>query len=66
MTEGRMGVRLKVLSTFVAFMFAALGVRLWFVQVLNTAQARVAVRNNSIAADPSPASMMENPLLRSI
>ena len=35
MTEGKTGVRLRVLSTFVAFMFAALGARLWFVQVLN-------------------------------
>jgi penicillin-binding protein 2 len=51
-TEGKIGVRLKILSTFVVFMFAALGVRLWFVQVLNTAQAKIAVRNNSIRFVP--------------
>jgi penicillin-binding protein 2 len=54
-TEGKTGVRLRILSTFVVFMFAALGVRLWFVQVLNTAQARIAVRQNSIRFVPVPA-----------
>ena len=34
MTEGRMGSRLKVLAVLCAFMFAGLGTRLWFVQVL--------------------------------
>jgi penicillin-binding protein 2 len=54
MTEGKIGVRLRLLAAFVVFLFAALGVRLWFVQVLNTAQAKVAVRNNSIRFVPVP------------
>jgi len=34
MTEGKAGTRLKVLAVLCTFMFAALGTRLWFVQVL--------------------------------
>src|SRR3954470_8989486 len=34
MTETRSGTRLKVLAVLCTFMFAALGTRLWFVQVL--------------------------------
>jgi penicillin-binding protein 2 len=34
MTEAKMGSRLKVLGVLCAFMFAGLGTRLWFVQVL--------------------------------
>jgi penicillin-binding protein 2 len=34
MTETKMGSRLKVLAVLCAFMFAGLGTRLWFVQVL--------------------------------
>ena len=34
MTEGKTGARLKVLALLCTFMFAALGTRLWFVQVL--------------------------------
>jgi penicillin-binding protein 2 len=33
-TDGKTGARLKVLAFLCAFMFAALGTRLWFVQVL--------------------------------
>ena len=38
MTDGKSGARLKVLALLCAFMFAALGTRLWFVQVLAHAQ----------------------------
>ena len=55
MTEGKTGLRLRILTAFVAFMFAALGARLWFVQVLNSKQALVAVRNNSVRLVPIPA-----------
>ncbi len=40
MTEGKSGARLKVLALLCAFMFAALGTRLWFVQVLAHAQLK--------------------------
>jgi hypothetical protein len=33
-TEGRASVRIRVLATLVAFMFASLVTRLWFLQVL--------------------------------
>jgi penicillin-binding protein 2 len=55
MTEGKTGLRVRIVSTFVAFLFAALGARLWFVQVLNTQQYRHAVLNNSIRVVPIPA-----------
>ncbi len=38
--------RLKVLALFVALMFAALGTRLWFLQVLASEQFRVEADNN--------------------
>ena len=40
--------RLKVLAVLVAFMFAALTTRLWFLQVLAVAQNRDAALNNSV------------------
>src|SRR5436190_4792369 len=55
MTERKTGLRLRVLTAFLAFMFAALGARLWFVQVLNTSQYRRAVQNNSVRFVPIPA-----------
>jgi penicillin-binding protein 2 len=55
MTEGRIGVRLKVLATLCAFMFAALGVRLWFLQVLNAQAARKSAEQNGIRLVPVPA-----------
>jgi penicillin-binding protein 2 len=55
MTEGKTGLRLRLVSTFVVFMFAALGARLWFVQVLNAKEAAQAARNNSVRVVPIPA-----------
>ncbi|MDP9342304.1 MAG: penicillin-binding protein 2 [Actinomycetota bacterium] len=55
MTEGRMGVRLRVLATLCAFMFAALGVRLWFVQVLASTQYRNKAEVNGTRLVPLPA-----------
>ncbi len=46
MTEERAGYRLKVLAGVVAFMFVALTTRLWFLQVLDSAQARQEALNN--------------------
>jgi penicillin-binding protein 2 len=46
--EGRAGYRLKVLAGLVVFMFTALTTRLWFLQVLDSAQAREEARNNYI------------------
>jgi len=51
-----MGLRLRVLATLCAFMFAALGVRLWFVQVLNAQAAKDQAQRNGIrlVAVPAP------------
>jgi penicillin-binding protein 2 len=54
-TEGRIGVRLRVLATLCAFMFAALGVRLWFVQVLASTQYRNQAEVNGTRLVPVPA-----------
>ena len=56
MTEGKTGARLKVLAFLCAFMFAALGTRLWFVQVLAHAELARGARANSIreVAVPAP------------
>ncbi len=48
MTEGRTGLRLKVLATLVAFMFAALTTRLWFLQVLASDQFRNQAKDNAV------------------
>jgi penicillin-binding protein 2 len=55
-TEGKVGARLKVLAFLCAFMFAALGTRLWFVQVLAHADLASKGRANSIrdVAVPAP------------
>ncbi len=44
----RASSRLKVLAVLVAFMFAALTARLWFLQVLAVEQNRTAALNNSV------------------
>ena len=44
MTENKAGTRLKVLAVMCTFMFASLGTRLWFVQVLAHEQAASDVR----------------------
>ncbi len=55
MTEGRIGARLKVLAMLCGFMFAALGVRLWFVQVLNAQAAKASAQHNGIRLVQVPA-----------
>lgn len=55
MTEGKIGTRLKVLAALCAFMFAALGTRLWFVQVLASEQYRREARHNGIKIVFTPA-----------
>jgi penicillin-binding protein 2 len=55
MTEGKAGLRLKVLAGLVALMFAALTTRLWFLQVLASAQARQEARSNYIRLVDVPA-----------
>jgi penicillin-binding protein 2 len=55
MTEGRAGLRLKVLSFLVLAMFAALTTRLWFLQVLAAEENRQAASNNSVRLVETPA-----------
>ncbi|MFB3738303.1 MAG: penicillin-binding protein 2 [Candidatus Velamenicoccus archaeovorus] len=55
MTEGRIGVRLKVLALLVAFMFAALTTRLWFLQVLAYEQNRASANSNAVRTVEVPA-----------
>ncbi len=55
MTEGRTGLRLKVLAMLVAFMFAALTTRLWFLQVLASDQFRNQAKNNAVRITDIPA-----------
>ncbi|HEX9376628.1 MAG TPA: penicillin-binding protein 2 [Actinomycetota bacterium] len=55
MTDGKTGARLKVLAVLCAFMFAALGTRLWFVQVLAQEQAEHSARLNSTRTQAIPA-----------
>ncbi len=55
MTEGRTGARLKVLAVLCAFMFAALGTRLWFVQVLAQEEAEREATANSTRTQSIPA-----------
>ncbi|HET7870515.1 MAG TPA: penicillin-binding protein 2 [Actinomycetota bacterium] len=55
MTEGRTGLRLKVFAALVAFMFAALTTRLWFLQVLAADQFRDLANQNSVRLMDIPA-----------
>lgn len=48
MTEGRTGIRLKILAVLVVVMFAALTTRLWFLQVLATERYRTEAKGNSV------------------
>lgn len=48
MTEGRIGLRLKVLAGLVALMFVALTTRLWFLQVLAAEQFRSRANQNAV------------------
>jgi penicillin-binding protein 2 len=54
-TEGRTGLRLKVFAALVAFMFAALTTRLWFLQVLAADQYRLEAKQNSVRLLDVPA-----------
>lgn len=55
MTEGRAGLRLKVLSFLVLAMFAALTTRLWFLQVLAAEDLRQEAANNAVRLVEIPA-----------
>lgn len=55
MTEGPRPIRLKVLAGLVAFMFAALGTRLWFLQVMATEEYQAAAQSNRVRLVPQPA-----------
>ncbi|HSL15183.1 MAG TPA: hypothetical protein VK962_02785, partial [Actinomycetota bacterium] len=55
MTDPRVSVRVRVLATFVAFMFAALVTRLWFLQVLAAEDLRRAALNNAVRTLELPA-----------
>ncbi|HEX9124555.1 MAG TPA: penicillin-binding protein 2 [Actinomycetota bacterium] len=55
MTEGRIGLRLKILALLVAFMFAALTTRLWFLQVLAYEQNRASANSNAVRTVEVPA-----------
>jgi len=54
-TEGRTGLRLKVFAALVAFMFAALTTRLWFLQVLAADQFRDIAKQNAVRLIDIPA-----------
>jgi penicillin-binding protein 2 len=55
MTEGRTSLRIRVLATLVAFMFASLATRLWFLQVLAAEKYRAEVGNNVVRTLETPA-----------
>lgn len=55
MTEGNWSVRLKVLASVMAFMFAALTTRLWFLQVLAGEDYKERARSNLYEVAPIPA-----------
>jgi penicillin-binding protein 2 len=54
-TDGRSTVRVRVLVTLVAFMFASLFTRLWFLQVLASEKYRSEVGDNVIRTIETPA-----------
>jgi penicillin-binding protein 2 len=55
LTEGRATVRVRVLVTLVAFMFASLVTRLWFLQVLASEKYRSEVGDNIVRTLDEPA-----------
>ena len=55
MTEGRAGLRLKVLVVLVITMFAALTTRLWYLQVLAVEKARDGAHSNAVRLVEIPA-----------
>jgi penicillin-binding protein 2 len=54
-TEGRATLRIRVLVTLIAFMFASLVTRLWFLQVLATEKYRAEVGDNVVRTLAIPA-----------
>jgi penicillin-binding protein 2 len=54
-TEGSSSLRIRVLATLVAFMFASLVTRLWFLQVLAAEKYRAEVGNNVVRTLETPA-----------
>jgi penicillin-binding protein 2 len=54
-TEGRATLRIRVLVTLVAFMFASLFTRLWFLQVLAAEKYRSEVGDNVVRTIETPA-----------
>jgi penicillin-binding protein 2 len=54
-TEGRLGARLTVLAAVIAFFFAALTTRLWFLQVLAAEKYRADAQDNRVQLVPIPA-----------
>jgi penicillin-binding protein 2 len=55
MTELRTGTRLRVLALLVAFMFAALTARLWFLQVLAAEENKAKAADNAVRLVEVPA-----------
>jgi len=55
MTEGKTKTRMTVLAALVAFMFAALSTRLWFLQVLATQEFSHLATRNRVRIVPEPA-----------
>ena len=55
MTDGRLGTRLTVLAAAIAFFFAALTTRLWFLQVLAAEKYRADAQDNRVQLIPIPA-----------
>ena len=55
MTEGRTSLRVRVLATLIAFMFASLVTRLWFLQVLASEKYRAEVGDNIVRTIEVPA-----------
>jgi len=54
-SEPKTGVRIKTLVALIAFMFAALTTRLWFLQVLAAEQYKDAAENNAVRLVETPA-----------
>jgi penicillin-binding protein 2 len=54
-TEGRLGTRLTILAAAIAFFFAALTTRLWFLQVLAAEKYRADAQDNRVQLIPIPA-----------
>jgi penicillin-binding protein 2 len=56
MTDDKAAGRIKIIAWIVAFMFAALSTRLWFLQVLATEGYRAQADTNRVRLVPQPAS----------